>query len=110
VATVLLTWELGGGLGHLVNLLPLARGLCQHGHRVYAAMQDLLRADAVFCGLDISLLQAPGNSRSPAVPVEPQRTFAHILYNRGFGDPRELAALASAWRNLYGRNPCSGER
>jgi UDP:flavonoid glycosyltransferase YjiC (YdhE family) len=37
MATILLTWELGAGLGHLVNLLPLARGLLQRGHRVYAA-------------------------------------------------------------------------
>jgi hypothetical protein len=39
MSIILLTWELGGGLGHLVNLLPLARGLSQRGNRVFAAIK-----------------------------------------------------------------------
>jgi hypothetical protein len=35
---VLLSWELGGGAGHLINLLPLAKGLAARGHKVFAAM------------------------------------------------------------------------
>ena len=32
--------------------------------------------------------------------IEPQRSFAHLLHNCGFGDADELRALASAWRGL----------
>jgi UDP:flavonoid glycosyltransferase YjiC (YdhE family) len=39
MSTILLTWELGGGLGHLVNLLPLARELSQRGNRVFAPVK-----------------------------------------------------------------------
>ena len=39
--TVLLAWELGGGLGHFMNLRPLAEGLRRRGHRVVAALRDL---------------------------------------------------------------------
>jgi hypothetical protein len=45
---VFLTWELGTGLGHLIDLLPLVQGLPQRGHRVFAAMQDLSKAERVF--------------------------------------------------------------
>ena len=48
MATILFTWELGGGLGHLVPLTPLVRALSDRGHRVFAALNDLNRADVTF--------------------------------------------------------------
>jgi hypothetical protein len=101
MATILLTWELGGGLGHLLNLLPLARGLCQRGHRVFAALRDLSKAAKVFAGLDVSFLQAPHKTRKADRPIDPPRTFTHILHNSGLGDPDELRAMLAAWRNLF---------
>jgi hypothetical protein len=41
MATLLYAWELGGGVGHLANLLSLARGLCERGYRVVASLRDL---------------------------------------------------------------------
>jgi hypothetical protein len=45
IATILLAWELGGGLAHVINLLPLAQGFSQRGHRVYAALKDIGKAE-----------------------------------------------------------------
>ena len=45
VARILFTWELGGGLGHLANMAPLAEGLAQAGHQVYVALRDLTSAN-----------------------------------------------------------------
>ncbi len=101
MATILLTWELGGGMGHLINLLPLARGLRLLGNRVVAALRDLPRAEQVFGGLDLSYFQAPFKIRPGAHAIEPQRCFAHILHNNGFGDSVELKTMAEAWRNLF---------
>ena len=64
--TVLLAWEVGGGLGHLINLLPLARGLSGRGHRVVAVLRDLSKVEHVFQNIDIEILQAP---------KRPQRRF-----------------------------------
>src|SRR6187551_3967980 len=47
MATVLLTWELGAGSGHLVRLSPIARGLLERGHQVFAAIRDVERAKSV---------------------------------------------------------------
>ena len=75
MATVLLTWELGGGSGHLVNLLPLAKGLAGKGHRVFAALRDLSQVNRMFAGLEVSYLQAPHKTRSSGNAIDPPRSF-----------------------------------
>ena len=88
MATILLTWELGGGIGHLVRLAPIARGLVGRGHRVFAALRDLSRAKTIFGDCEVFLLQAP----SKVVPATDRKLspviFAQMLYNIGFGDER----------------------
>jgi hypothetical protein len=101
VATVLMTWELGGGLGHIVRLAPLARGVRDAGHRVVVALRDLSRAKGIFGQLDFELVQAPVQTRGVANPVASPLTFAHLLHNVGFGSESELWGLAQGWRNLY---------
>ncbi len=101
MAKVLLAWELGAGLGHLTNLLPLAQGLCKNGHRVFMALRDLSNAEKVFAGLDVAYLQAPIQTRTARYQILPPVTFGHILHNIGFGDPRELRKRVEAWRHLY---------
>jgi hypothetical protein len=100
MARVLLAWELGGGTGHLVNFsLPLGR-LSAQGHEVFLALRDLSCASAMFKDATVSYLQAPYQSGRPRVMFEAARTFAHILFNIGFGDVAVLETLVDAWRNL----------
>ena len=101
MAKVLLAWELGAGKGHLVNLLPLAQGLRAHGHRLFLALRDLAHAQTVFGGLGAAYLQSPYKAGPPRTPIFVPRSFAHLLYNVGFGDPPELEILVAAWRNLF---------
>jgi hypothetical protein len=101
MATVLFTWELGGALGHVANILPLVWGLRTRGHRVYLALRDLSSARSLFEGTGAMLLQAPFKATPPRDPIMVPRSFAHILYHVGFGDVRELESLVEAWRNLY---------
>ena len=46
MATVMFDWEQGGGLGHLMQMLPLAEGLARRGHRVFMAVRELVGASA----------------------------------------------------------------
>jgi len=101
VATILFAWELGGGLGHLTRLAPLAKNACKRGHRVFAALRDLSQAKKVFGGIRIRYLQAPLRIQAAGDRIDPPRTFSHILHNIGFGRAEELEAMAEAWRNLY---------
>jgi UDP:flavonoid glycosyltransferase YjiC (YdhE family) len=100
MARILLTWELGAGLAHLMNFRSLARGLAARGHQVCLAVRELSQVHRVFEPGEFPVLQAPWKSRRvPA--VDPIVTFADLLFNIGFAEPRELASLVDAWRHLF---------
>src|SRR4051812_26575394 len=100
MAKILLTWELGGGLGHLIQLLPLARGLTAAGHTVFAALKDLTRVRGISGYDGVVLLPAPTQPGRPADEIKPPVTFAHILHNVGIGNPIAFTGLAEGWRNI----------
>ena len=103
MATILLTWELGGGLGHLVNLKPFADDLSHRGHQVFAALRDSSRIGQVFTADKLILVEAPVLRRRLASHLERPRTFAQILHNCGFGELPVLQSLVSAWVKLLRR-------
>jgi hypothetical protein len=100
MATILLAWELGGGLGHFMNLRPLMEELPRRGHRVIAALRDLSSVHKVLSGAKVDFLQAPFQHPKMRI-IEPTCTFAQILHNCGFAEVEELATLAGAWRLLF---------
>ena len=99
--SILLAWELGGGLGHLIRALPLVRSLRQHGHRVSIVARDMSRVTRSFAGLDVDFFQAPVKRIRPENRVVTLRNFAHILHNNGYADGKELVRLSEGWRSLY---------
>ena len=103
MATVLLVWELGGGLGHLTRLSPIVDQLRAHGHRVVAAVKEPGLSNPILAKLDIHCLPAPPRQANSVPRIEPLRTFAHVLYNTGFADPEGLFAMAEAWLDIYRR-------
>jgi len=100
MATILLTWELGGGLGHMMGLRPLAEQLVRRGHHVVAILRDLSITHQVFADLGVEILQAPFKHERMR-HIEPTCTFAQVLYTVGFGEAGELATLAQAWRQMF---------
>jgi hypothetical protein len=102
LATVLLGWELGGGLGHVHQALALARELAAHGHRPVLAFKNLVEPWPVLQGSPFPVLQAPlWHPR----PVAAERNFlagsyADILAIRGFADVGDLTAMVQGWQAL----------
>ena len=101
MANILMTWELGGGLGHMMPMRALGDGLVRAGHRVYAALRDLTVAHRAFAGSHITCLQAPFKQRNTRDSHAEIITFSHILWNTGFSDAQGLWLLAGAWRQLF---------
>jgi len=100
MARVLLTWELGAGLGHLVPLAAMGRELTQAGHECAYALRDLGHAHV--------LLDVPRTRLYQAPLLLPERrggeiawTYADILANIGYRDPAPLTGLLAAWRGIY---------
>jgi hypothetical protein len=99
VATVLFTWELGGGLGHVLPMRPLAAELLRRGHVVFVALRDLTRCAVAFGHTAVCFVQAPYKPAGPTYVPRPQ-SHAHLMANVGFGSPNELYPFACAWRRL----------
>ena len=101
MARILLCWELGGGLGHLVPLAETGRELERAGHEVAFALRDLAYANA--------LLDLPGTRIYQAPVLLPlwrdndvlPETFTDILYAIGYRDANRLTGLLAGWRQIY---------
>lgn len=101
MATVLLSWELGSGIGHLMNLRPIGAELIKRGHRVVAALRDLSHVHEVWHGLDISFLPSPLIPREEKPPFDPPTGFLHLLANIGFANQIQLATAFRSWNTIF---------
>jgi len=101
MATVLLSWELGGGLGHLVRLWPIAKGILNRGHRVVAVVQDVVQARRVFLDQRVAVLPAPTTNVPAFEQIKLPRSFAHVLHNTGFGNRDSINAVVRSWISLF---------
>jgi len=95
---ILLTWELGGALGHLGRLRPLALRLAELGHSVVLALRHSPHNAALPAVLRI--LPVPG-SRPVREPIAQPVSIADVLHNEGAADAAHLAARVRAWRGLF---------
>jgi UDP:flavonoid glycosyltransferase YjiC (YdhE family) len=100
VKTVLFAWELGGNLGHLGEILPVATALHRHGHRVTLALRDLGEARPLLQAQPFALLPAPV-SRVRVTGRPPSASYAEVLLKRGYLDLDALLPLVDAWNRLF---------
>lgn len=100
MARVLIAWELGSGLGHVVPLADLARALVGAGHRVDVALAFLDHGLAgYFEGLGVRILPAP--FWRPRPPSGSPLSYPDVLLKVGYDDPIALAGRLRAWRALF---------
>ena len=100
MGTILFGWESGGGLGHLLQMRPLAEGLVRRGHRVYVALRHLSETAAdVFGHSGVRFRQAPFKPEGVRAGRRTEN-FADVLAQTGWGSAKQLFILAYAWRGL----------
>jgi hypothetical protein len=100
----LFAWELGGGLGHMVQLAQIARPLLASGHHIDFALRDLSGARTALAELHdhphVRLWQAPvwqPAFRAARHPI----SYPELLFAAGYLDAKRLIALVHAWRSLF---------
>jgi rhamnosyltransferase subunit B len=99
--SVLLGWELGGGLGHVQQLLLLANALAARGFRPFLALRDLIGPRPLLRDCPYPVVQAPLYSATGrAAPAFVARSYADILAVHGFADADQLLAMTQAWLAL----------
>lgn len=98
--TVLLAWELGGGLGHISKLYRLAKSLQQSGYRCVIAVKNLLDTSALIKD-EFPLFQSPLYYR-PNINSFYISSYADLLAWNGYSDADELYCMVRAWLDLFG--------
>jgi UDP:flavonoid glycosyltransferase YjiC (YdhE family) len=96
MSRVLLTWELGYNLGHLVRHLPVARLLKERGHEVLFALRERDVYRAMIAEGGFASVQAPFCFDREAASRE-LLSYVDILAANGFGDPGHLSGLMDGW-------------
>ena len=94
---VLVAWELGGNLGHLLRTKPVASVLSERGHAVTWAVPDPAAATALLDGQWREVLRVP---RYVLPTRQEPACYAEILAAHGFGDDAMLSDAMSAWSRL----------
>lgn len=101
MAHVVMCWELGGDLGHVARMKPLAEALHARGHRVSFIVREALAAQRLLDPARYLWLQAPLQADTAPKSYIPTRNLAHIIHNVGFHSEQALTGRVQAWRNLY---------
>lgn len=96
--TILLAWELGSGLGHIMRLLRLSARISRHGLKLVAAVKDPVAAEIV-AAQGVEVVQAPVWPSWSSNPKS-STTMADNLASCGFADQQTLRTLLLAWDRL----------
>ncbi len=99
VARILIAWELGANLGHLLRQMMIARELRRRDHQVLFACRDLQAAAALAGGEGFACVQAPSVRAGPRPTPKPQ-CYADMLAACGFGELASLEAAVCGWFGL----------
>lgn len=97
--TILIGWELGEGLGHVMRLAAFARALAAPDVRVVAALADLSDCARVTWPRDIVIVAAPQPRKFPLGFAHPS-SYAELLFGAGYNDLNQVAGLLTGWFNL----------
>ncbi len=100
MARILIVWEFGGGLGHLLRLRSIAQALVSRGHQVTGAFGNLSQVPEIFSGSGISFIQAPAIEIQSGGQHIRLSGFAEILSTVGFGNEKILAPMFAAWTEI----------
>lgn len=104
MARIVMAWELGGGMGHVVPLSQIAQPLVERGHDLHFVLRDLSGAAEALRDLArhprVRLWQAPV-WLAHLTGAPPPVSYAELLFHAGYLDARRLSSLAEAWRSLF---------
>lgn len=100
MARILLGWELGSGLGHVANLLPVARALAEIGHEPVLVLRDVVGAWPLLRDTRFTVFPAPVFFERPHFPASGCRSYADFLASLGYDDPEILEPMVRAWQQL----------
>jgi hypothetical protein len=102
MATILMGWELGEGLGHVHNLIDVGRALAVEGHQPIFVLCNVVEPWPLLQHDGFAVLQAPYWDRGVRSGDPPfvAASLADVLAVRGWRTPETLQPLVAAWQRL----------
>ena len=102
MSKILLTWELGAGLGHVGPLRALGAELENRGHDVTIATvsENITLCQQAFSYTGIEVVEAPKLPPAEQL-IDPSSTYAELIYNCGFSSDRNLLESTAQWIELF---------
>lgn len=111
MSSIVFTWEIGQGYGHVMPLLAVARALKGQGHTVSFALRDVRGVGHALAGEGFGVMQAPYHpDRFIKAEEDQPRSMADVLTLFGFGDLRHLQGLQAAWFSLLSQCQADWQR
>jgi len=101
MAKIVYTWELGGGLGHILPFRTVAEQLLHKGHSLVCVTRDPIVTTKGLAGLEVQILPVPKRTGRPQKTFEPIRTFAHLLHNAVACSAESLRELTAGWQAFF---------
>lgn len=101
MSRILFAWELGGNLGHVGQLLPVADILRSNGHEAVFVVRHLNQAVPFLESRGFGCIQAPLLAVKKTDVLAEPGSYPEILQQCGWGSVEELSALIQGWRELY---------
>lgn len=100
MANVLMCWEIGQNLGHVMPLVPIAKTLRSQGHHVVFALKELHQLGRVLSDEGFAFVQCPVHLAAPTPSKRPLESAADILLLLSYDHPAILQSYLRAWREL----------
>lgn len=101
MANVLCTWELGGGLGHLMCLKQFVDVAIRNGHKVFLMSVNAKLAHTVFGDTPITLIQAPSCSAKISFDPREYLSYTDIIRKQAFTNENELFRNVSIYKQAF---------
>jgi len=98
---IVIAWELGGYLGHMFRILPIATRLRDAGYKVSFILGDLSRVEPVIGKMGFDVVQAPVWLPKARKLPDPPVSYAEILQHFGYLSEPGLMGLVKGWRKLF---------
>lgn len=100
MSRIVIAWETGSGLGHILPHISLIRALQDQGHEIVFVARDVVSASSHLSPLGVACFQAPLRTTPVRNPIQMPCTYAHVLHNIGYDAITPLSAILKGWRNL----------
>ena len=98
---VVIAWELGAALGHVMGFRALATGLLAQNINVSIVGRNLASVQQVLSDLDITYYQSPISLTERHQRLKATYSYSDIIYDLGYESDQSLLGLAKGWSNLF---------